>query len=56
MSKHENKHTVGVFPAATISQLEHSLEERQNKDRRQSSRPIDFEERRKRQRRVTKEN
>jgi len=56
MQKKEEKHlSIGVFPAPTISQLEEVLDERQLKDRRQKSNPIDFEERRKRQRRGVKD-
>jgi len=54
MPKKEVKNSIGVFPAPTLSQLEFILEERQKKDRRKKSLAIDFEERRKRQRRVTK--
>jgi len=54
--KKANRHAMGVFPAPTLSQLEDILDERQKKDRRKNSSPIKFEERRKQQRRVTKDN
>jgi len=56
MPKNEGKNSIGVFPAPTLSQLELVLDERQKKDRRKKSSAIDFEERRKSQRRVTKKN
>jgi len=51
--KKEGKNAIGVFPAPTLSQLEEILDERQVKDRRKKSTNIDFEDRRKRQRRGT---
>jgi len=53
MPKKEDKISIELFPAPTLSQLEYILEERQNRDRRKNSKPIDFKERRKRQRRET---
>ncbi len=55
MPKKRDKNFIGVFPAATLSQLEYVLEERQNKDRRKNDTAIDFQDRRKRQRRVASE-
>jgi len=52
MQKPQKKKALGVFPSPTISQLEYLLEERQNPDRRKRSIAIDFEDRRKYQRRV----
>jgi len=51
MQKKEEKNIIGVFPAPTLSQLEYILDERQNLDRRKQSISIDFEDRRKFQRR-----
>ncbi len=53
MPKQEEKISIEPFPAPTLAQLEYALEERQNRDRRINSEPIDFKERRKRQRRAT---
>jgi len=53
MPKQEDKNSIDLLPTPTLSQLEYALEERQLKDRRKMSIPIDFEDRRKRARRVT---
>ncbi len=55
MQKKEEKISIEPFPAPTLSQLEYILEERQIKDRRKISIAIEFEERRKRQRRTAKD-
>ena len=46
---------LGVFPHPTLSQLESLLEDRQSKERRQNKMVINFEERRKRDRREKSE-
>lgn len=53
MQNQQKKHIpLGIFPAPTLSQLETLLDERQNKDRRQTLSHIHFDERRKKQRRT----